>query len=365
MIKFRPTVVTQTPDSGRRNLLKGAVVGSSLLSFPALVRSASDRKIVCRDPGGPFTPGFAAAYYDDFEKASGITAVGIQGDHEPTGLIKAMVDTKTYTWDCALLSKSSHKVVANGGYLAPIYGSGGPGPNMSQIPESMRGEFISGNDVYATLMCYRTDTPLGKNPPKSWADFWDVDKFPGARAARKHPYDTLEFALMADGVAPEDVYPLDVDRAFKSMDRIKPHIDIWWTGGAQTSQLLKTGEVDLTFTWNGRSQVAIDDGAPVEMVWKGAMWAYEGWCILKGGPNVDLCRVFAEYAADGERQAKFTPHVAYGPTNPSAYAHIDPDRAKVLPTNPKYLPHMLAADDVYWGEHKDAIMERFNTWLLS
>ena len=59
------------------------------------------------------------------------------------------------------------------------------------------------------------------------------------------------------------------------------------------------------------------------------------------------------------------PHVAYGPTNPSAYAHIDPDRAKVLPTNPKYLPHMLAADDVYWGEHKDAIMERFNTWLLS
>jgi hypothetical protein len=152
----------------------------------------------------------------------------------------------------------------------------------------MRGEFISGNDVYATLMCYRTDTPLGKNPPKSWADFWDVDKFPGARAARKHPYDTLEFALMADGVAPEDVYPLDVDRAFKSMDRIKPHIDIWWTGGAQTSQLLKTGEVDLTFTWNGRSQVAIDDGAPVEMVWNGAMWAYEGWCILNGGPNVDF-----------------------------------------------------------------------------
>ena len=103
MIKFRPTVVAQTPNPGRRNLLKGAVVGSSLLSFPALVRSADDRKIVCRDPGGPFTPGFAAAYYDDFKSVSGITAVGIQGDHEPTGLIKAMVDTKTYTWDLSLI----------------------------------------------------------------------------------------------------------------------------------------------------------------------------------------------------------------------------------------------------------------------
>ena len=111
MIKFRPTVSTP-PSDGRRTFLKGSAAGAAAMTFPAIVRSASDRKIVCRDPGGPFTPGFAAAYYDDFKKVSGITAVGIQGDHEPTGLIKAMVDTKTYTWDCALLSnlptRSSH-----------------------------------------------------------------------------------------------------------------------------------------------------------------------------------------------------------------------------------------------------------------
>ena len=116
MIKYRPPVSSQ-PDPRRRKILKGAAAGTAIMSFPAIVRSADDRKIVCRDPGGPFTPGFAAAYYDDFKKESGITAVGIQGDHEPTGLIKAMVDTKTYTWDCALLSNSSHKVVANGGTI--------------------------------------------------------------------------------------------------------------------------------------------------------------------------------------------------------------------------------------------------------
>ena len=73
MIKFRPTVSTR-PSDGRRTFLKGTAAGAAAMTFPAIVRSASDRKIVCRDPGGPFTPGFAAAYYDDFKKVSGITA---------------------------------------------------------------------------------------------------------------------------------------------------------------------------------------------------------------------------------------------------------------------------------------------------
>lgn len=170
---------------------------------------------------------------------------------------------------------------------------------------------------------------------------------------------------MADGVAAKDLYPLDVDRAFKKLDELKPHVDIWWTGGAQTSQLLKTGEVDLMYTWNGRAQVAIDDGAPVEFVWNQAMWAFEGWSILKGGPNIDLCREFIEYAAQASAQAKFTPHVAYGPTNPGAYAYIDKERAKVLPTNPEFFKQLVEVNTDWWGTNKEAVGERFNSWLLS
>jgi putative spermidine/putrescine transport system substrate-binding protein len=349
----------------RRQFLAASAASAAVAGFPAIVRAASDRKIVIRDPGGPFTPGFAAAFYEPFTKDTGITAMGVQGPHEPTGMIRAMIEAKNYTWDMALLSKSAHKSLIQIGYLEPVSGPGGPGPNVSKIPENMRGEFIVGNDVYATIMCFRKDTALGKNPPKTWADFWNVEKFPGVRSMHKHPFDTLEFALMADGVAAKDLYPLDVDRAFKSLDKIKPHVNIWWTGGAQTSQLLKTGEVDLLYTWNGRAQVAKDDGAPVEFVWNQGMWTYEGWSILKGGPNVDLCREYIEYAAQASAQARYTPHVAYGPTNPGAYDHIDPERAKVLPTNPKYLPNLVEADDDYWGANKEKIGERFNAWLIT
>jgi putative spermidine/putrescine transport system substrate-binding protein len=350
---------------GRRKFIQGAATGAAVLGFPAIVRSAQDRKIVIRDPGGPFTPGFAAAYYEPFTKASGITAVGVQGPHEPTGMIRAMIEAKNYTWDMALLSKASHQNLVNINFLEPVSGKGGPGSNVSGIPNNMRGEYIVGNDVYATVMCYRTDTGLAKNPPEDWKDFWNVEKFKGVRSMHKHPFDTLEFALMADGVAPKDLYPLDLDRAFKKLDEIKPHVNIWWTGGAQTSQLLKTGEVDLTYTWNGRAQVAIDDGAPVKINWKQAMWTYEGWCILKGGPNVDMCREFIEFAAAPEAQARYTPHVAYGPTNPDAFKYVDAERAKLLPTNPTYLGDMTEANTVYWGENKDMVGERFNAWLLA
>jgi putative spermidine/putrescine transport system substrate-binding protein len=353
-------------DVSRRSFLTTtAAAGAAILTAPYIKTArAGGRKITVRDPGGPFTAGFKAAYYDPFKAETGIEVVGIQGEHEPTGMIKAMIEAGNYTWDGALLSKSAHQSLVNLGYLEPIAPTGGPGKHVSEVPESLRGEFILGNDVYATLIAYRKDV-LGDKGPKNWADFWNTDKIPGARALRKHPFDTIEQALLADGVAPADLYPIDFDRAFASLDKIKNSVDIWWTGGAQTSQLLSSGEVDMLPTWNGRAQVAVDDGAPVELVWDGALYTYEGWTILKGTPNVDLMREFIEFCAQGKQQALYTPHVAYGPTNPKAFEYVDAERAKVLPTNPAYLPNMVPVDTDFWGANKDSASERFNAWLLS
>ncbi|MDH3742975.1 MAG: ABC transporter substrate-binding protein [Hyphomicrobiales bacterium] len=349
----------------RRRFLKRTALASAALAAPAIWTSArAERKIVMRDPGGPFTPGFGAAFYEPFEKETGIKVVGLQSSHEPTGQIKAMIEAKNYTWDGASLSKASHQALVNLGYLEEIAPKGGPGANLSKIPESMRTPHLMGTDVYASLIAYRTDT-MGKAPPKNWKDLWDIKGVPGTRALRKHPFDTMEAALMADGVAPGDLYPIDFDRAFKSLDKIKNDVAIWWTGGAQTSQLLKTGEVDCLFTWNGRAQVAIDDGAPVELVWDQALWTFEGWTILKGGPNVDLVREFIEFCAQGKQQALYTPHVAYGPTAPDAYEFVDPERAKVLPTNPAYIKNMVNVDTDFWGKNKESASEKFNAWLLS
>jgi putative spermidine/putrescine transport system substrate-binding protein len=353
-------------DLDRRNLLK--IGGAATIMAPTFWRQASaqEKRIFVRDPGGPYGPGFNEAFHNDFKKASGIESVGLQGQHEPTSLIKGMVDTKTYTWDMALLSAAAcDQLVAEGsGYLEKLNIKS---PHLDSTPPQYKNDYFAGNDVFSTIFAYRTDAfeGKGKAPPKSWADLFDIKGMPGRRALRKHPFDTIEEALMADGVPLDKLYPLDFDRAFKKLDTVKKDISVWWTGGAQTSQLLKTGEVDICATWNGRAQAAIDDGAPVKIVWNQQIWSSEGWCIIKGTPKADMCREFIKFAVDPARQAIWTKHVAYGPTHPDAYKHIDAKRAAILPTHPDNLKSAIQTDHKHWAQVKDKQVERFNAWVVS
>jgi putative spermidine/putrescine transport system substrate-binding protein len=350
----------------RRTILKGAA--GAALGAPLILVSrkaaSQGKRIVIRDPGGPFTVAFAEAYYKPFTAATGIEAVGVASAHEPTSQIKGMVDTKSYTWDMALLSQAaSDQLLKEGDYLEKIGLDNLPG--VQEIRPEFRDAYNYGNDVYTAVIGYRTDVFKGKKAPASWKDLWDVAGIPGRRSIRKHPFDTIEEALLADGVPKDKLYPCDIDRAFKSLDKIKKHVAVWWTGGAQATQMLKTAEVDMVPTWNARIQAAIDEGAPAAIAWDGGLWAVEGWSILKGGPNADLCRKFVEFCADGKRQAAYTPHLAYGPTNPSAYKFVDAKRAPFLPTHPDNYARSIKVDYKYWGSNKDKVTERFNAWLIS
>jgi putative spermidine/putrescine transport system substrate-binding protein len=350
----------------RRTVLKGAA--GAVLAAPWVLTSrkasGQGKRIVIRDPGGPFTVAFAEAYYKPFREATGIEAVGVASAHEPTSQIKGFVDTKTYTWDMALLSQAaSDQLVKEGAYLEKIGLDNHP--EVLEIRPEFRDAYNYGNDVYTAVIGYRTDAFKGRKAPATWKDLWDVAGVPGRRSIRKHPFDTIEEALLADGVPREKLYPCDIDRAFRSLDRIKKSVAVWWTGGAQATQMIKSGEVDVVPTWNARIQAAIDEGAPAAISWDQGLWAVEGWSILKGGPNADLCREFVKFAVSAKRQAAYTAHLTYGPTNPNAYKHVDPKRAPMLPTHPDNYAKTIKVDYAYWGSNKDKVTERFNAWLIS
>ena len=357
----------------RRQFLKRAGLGAAAIALPTVLtprKAGAAVKLTVRDPGGPYVQAYAEAYYKPFNKkfAGKIEVTGVIGEHEPTSQIKAMIDTGTYTWDVALLSVAAHNLLRDAGYLEKLGNS--DHPDVQEIPEQFKTEHIQGVDVYATVLAYRNDVyPSKARPPdQGWADLWNVAGIPGRRALRKHPFDTIEEALIADGVPAGKEYDWlrehGYDRAFASLDKLKPRIDIWWTGGAQTSQLLSTGEVDICPTWNGRAQAAIDGGAPVTISWNEGIHGYEGWGILKGTPRVEAAREFVTFCANAENQARQAPYIAYGPVNPKAYNYIDPKRAKVLSTNPAFLPLMHPIDMDFWGTEKDKAFELFNAWLL-
>lgn len=341
----------------RRTLLAGS---AATLAIPMINHKAwAQETLVVADPGGPFTEGYRVAFYDDFTAETGIIIQSVARDAEPTAQFKSIVETKSYIWDVCTITLSARLILEKEGLLEPL---NIPAEDVKDVmPEAVHTNML-GTDVYSTVLAYNTETC--KNPPKSWADFWNIKDFPGRRSLRKNPLDTFEIALMADGVAPKDLYPLDIERAIRKLDEIKDHIDVWWTGGAQSTQLIESGEVDMIAGWNARFQAAIDSGSPVEIVWDQGLYSIEGWGVPKGSPKADNARKFVAFCARAKQQAKFTEFLAYGPTNLNAYEFIPEDRAVILPTSPENLKGMVLASDPYWQDHRSEATERFNSWLL-
>ena len=220
--------------------------------------------------------------------------------------------------------------------------------------------------VWTTLLTY--DGARLKDGPKSWADFWNTDKFPGKRGLRRGPKYTLEFALMADGVEPSQVYQTlgtdaGVDRAFKKLDQLKSSL-VWWEAGAQPQQLLASGEVVMTSAYNARIAAANkSDNRNFKIVWPGGVYAVDSWVILRDSPNKESGMDLIAFMSDPNNQKNLPPKVPYGVTNKAATALIDPAVLPNMPTEPGNLAAGLELNTEFWVANIERLTERFNAWV--
>ena len=138
-----------------------------------------------------------------------------------------------------------------------------------------------------TNLCYRKDK-FPNGGPQSSVDFWDVRKFPGARSLYNSAPRSLAFALLADGVPPDKLYPMDIDRGFRKLDQIKPHIKVWWTQGNQSQQLIRNGEIDAIAIWNARASELAAQGLPSSSCGTRAQPSITMWGVAERAPNRKL-----------------------------------------------------------------------------
>jgi putative spermidine/putrescine transport system substrate-binding protein len=222
-----------------------------------------------------------------------------------------------------------------------------------------------GSVVWTTGLVY--DGNRFRDGPQTWADFWDVTKFPGKRTLRKGAKYTLESALMADGVAPGDVYkvlrtPAGVDRAFKKLDELKQHI-VWWTAGSQPPQLLASGEVVMADGYFSRALAANKaEGRNFKVVWPGSIYAIDFWVILKGSPNKDQAMQLVTFMTRPENQKQFPALAFQGITNLEANKQIDAAVQPSIPTFPENMRQALPLDVEFWVDNTDQLNQRFNAW---
>ena len=236
----------------------------------------------------------------------------------------------------------------------------------SVVDPEMVSECAVPNIIEDFTIGYNTDVFTGDHPT-DWAEFFDTKEFPGKRGFWKYVTGGIfEAALLADGVAPADLYPLDIDRAFAKLDTIKDDLLFYDTGDQQV-QLLASGEAPLVQAWNGRLTVAAAEGQPVANEWGAHLHAYEQFVIPKGYANADLAQEFlGHFVKDVEGQAVWAERTGFSPVNPGALEHVSAETARGISISPEIVSKSAATVDyTYWEEHYDEVTERFNEWLAS
>jgi putative spermidine/putrescine transport system substrate-binding protein len=339
----------------RRAFLVG--LGASACALSSGESLAATQELVVADYGGVTTEVSRAAFYRPFEKLSGIKVI----EATTTGFaeIKAMELAGNVQWDIVSTEEQNMFVGGASGVLEPIDYTI---VHADQLMPGAAQKYGVIKSYYAGNLAYNTGKFAA--PPQSWADFWDVERFPGPRGMRNSPQENIEFSLMADGVAPDKLYPLDLPRAFRKLSQIKPHVKVWWTSGAQSMQIMADGIVVMTPTWNGRVEGARRNGVPVDLIWNQALLIGAPYVVPKGAPHRANAMKFIDFALQPERMAQFAKEFYSGPAVPAALPLISEDVTRRLPTYPDNLKKMTRFDGDWYAHNVDILNKQWEQWII-
>ena len=360
--------------------MRSLMTTSALAAGLVAAGSAGAQEITVLGWGGAYSQSQVEAYHKPFTEETGIRVNSVDADN-PATPIPAMVEAGNVTVDVAVIEYADAVRLCDEGMLEEIdHSQLQPAPDGTPAEE----DFLEGSlhdclvstDVFSTVYAYNTEA-FPDNPPSTIADFFDTENFPGKRGVRRNAKATLEMALMADGVPPEEVYETleteeGVERALAKLDTIKDDI-VWWEAGAQPPQLLADGEVAMTIAWNGRIfNAQMEEDQPFEIVWDGQVYEFEGLAIPAGAPNPEDAMEFVVFATGTEPLANAAEYISYGPPRASSAELVgvyqgdgETEMAPHLPTSEENLENALASSYEFWADHDAELNERFNAWLAA
>ncbi|MER9852037.1 ABC transporter substrate-binding protein [Mesorhizobium sp. M0106] len=362
----------------RRQALKGigAAAGGAALAIgaPGILR-AQESTLVVVSGGGSYEESIRKAIIDPFQQETGIKVTYVSPEDDAK--LKVQVDSNNVQWDVVEVSSYGHRPDASK-YLEEIdYGAFDKETLDNLVPEA-KTKYGVGSLVYSTVMGFSTaEYPADKPRPRSWAEFWDASKFPGPRSLRAAVAgggdpSTIEFALLAAGVPMDKLYPIDFDKAFASLDRIKPHITKFWTVGAEPGQLLSDRQVAMSSAFNGRMVSLKAQGAAVDYQWNEGELTPSYWVVPKGTKNRAAAMRFVAYQASAQAQARLNNLIFYGPMNRAAFKYIEPRIAAQLPTAPENIDKQFFVDLAYWQvespsgkTNTEVLVDRWTKWIAS
>ena len=350
------------PTRRRFGQLTAGVIGFTALAASGIARAAANLKgktVVFASWGGAYQDAERAAYCEPFAKATGARVV--QDGPMDVAKFRAMIEGGAPDWDVVDIT------------IDFLYA--GVGDHMfekidtklvdtSRVSPQFVHECGIGCIVWSYNLGYSTKVYTADTAPKTWADLFDLKQFPGKRTMADNPVATFEVALLADGVTPDKLYPLDVDRALKKLDSIKGDLIINTTN-SQNQQLFVDGEVNLGVILNGRAYDAAKKGAAIAISWEQNIQSVDFLVVPRGSKAVDAAMTLIDTMTDAGNQAKLANQIAYAPTNPAAIKDIDPKIVPWLSTAPGNAEKGFVINAAYWRDNLKANRERWAAWKLT
>lgn len=353
------------------SFLVGVFVVSILLTNVGFLPSAHAGRdyIVVQTWGGQLDKAQRIAFFDPFAEETGIKVVSTEAGTSVGGKLAAMQRSGNIEWDMITADYESYNTkYYNKGFLEDVDYSIVTNTK-DLVPGSVKKWGVAQYLEGVCMVFNKKVFPEGKPQPSSYKDFFDVKKFPGPRAMHNWggPTDNLSIALMADGVAPDDCLPVDFERAFRMMDKVKPHIKVWYTTGAQLVQALLDEEVVMAISTDGRAKQAIQSGAPIKIVWNQSFYYLAYNAVVKNAPMKEATMRLVAFCNRPEQQAIFNNYIGYTPSNVKAIRYLHPTFQKQQSTHPdnieKVFNFMMIKNASWALKNVDMVDEKWNSWI--
>jgi len=348
----------------RRLLATGAV--ATLLSAQAQAQAPKlEDTLVVRTTGGVFEAALKRNFFEPFTKATGVRVIPVAAsDADMQAKATAMAAVGRVEWD---VISPQFSELAN---LAPLLTDLGDCAAIPATKDALPGTCGRYGVLYlvgAQVLAY--DVRAYKDrPPRSWADFWNVKDFPGRRSLSNSggPFATIVSALIADGVPRDELFPLDLDRAFHKLDQIRPHIQVWWRTGSQSSSMWESDDIAMALMWSGQAYATRKTGFPLAWSYEDNLANFGAWAILKNCPHPNAAMAFLNfYLGSAEGGAGFSRDVGYASPNMAAAALLTPAERDTLITTPEIKAKLIDMDPAWVQQNRALTLERWKAWISS
>jgi putative spermidine/putrescine transport system substrate-binding protein len=365
--------------------LTKTLLASTALTVAAGMAGAQDMadEMTIVSWGGAYSNSQQQAYHNPYMEKTGVKIINDESSNEAVAKLRAMNEAGNVTWDVVDVVASDAIRLCDEGLAMEIETDEmlAAAPDGTPASEDFGDLLVSDcfipQIVYSTTFGYRTDmVPEGVDAPDDICDVFDLETYPGKRALEKRPINNMEWALLCDGVAKDEVYDVleteeGQQQALDKLATIKDDV-IWWSAGADTPQLLADGEVFMGSTYNGRLFSVIEEqDQPVAMMWDAQVFDLDGWIIPTGLSPERQARAldYIMFATDTQRLADQAKYISYGPARASSaplvgqHAELGIDMAPHMPTDPENAKNTFLYNYEFWADYRDDIDAKFQAWL--